>query len=154
VSWRPARHGAVLLAGAVIPMAAQAISAIVQVTEATPPQQFGLTPAQASQLGLTISNGLTPVFWVYCALGLVLAVSCLWMLFTPEAPQASQAPQVPLAAQAAQAPQAADPAPGAPAAPQGESYGWTPAAYAWHAATPEPATPEQPADQAENEKPG
>ena len=28
--WRPVRHGAVLLAGAIIPMAAQAISAVIQ----------------------------------------------------------------------------------------------------------------------------
>src|SRR5580700_4339141 len=60
--WRPARHGAVLLAGAIIPMAAQAISALVQAGEAASPTQFGFTPAQASQIGLTISTGLTPSF--------------------------------------------------------------------------------------------
>jgi len=81
--WRPARYGAVLLAGATIPMAAQAISALVQVGEATSPTQFGFTPAQVSQLGLTISAGLTPVFWIYCVFVVVLAVSCAWMLFTP-----------------------------------------------------------------------
>ena len=58
--WRPARHGAVLLAGATIPMAAQAISALVQVGEAHGPTQFGVPPATARQLGLTISAGLTP----------------------------------------------------------------------------------------------
>ena len=46
--WRPVRHGAVLLAGAAIPMAAQAISALVQVGGTTSPTQFGLTPAQAT----------------------------------------------------------------------------------------------------------
>jgi hypothetical protein len=81
--WRPARYGAVLLAGATIPMAAQAISALVQVGEATSPTQFGFTPAQVSQLGLTISAGLTPAFWIYCVFVVVLAVSCAWMLFTP-----------------------------------------------------------------------
>ena len=81
--WRPVRHGAVLLAGAIIPMAAQAISALVQVGEPTPPTQFGFTPAQASQLGLTISYGLTPAFWIYCVFLVVLMVSCAWMLFTP-----------------------------------------------------------------------
>ena len=40
--WRPARHGAVLLAGAVVPMAAQAISALVQVGETPGPAQFGI----------------------------------------------------------------------------------------------------------------
>ncbi len=81
--WRPVRYGAVLLAGAIIPMAAQAISALIQVSEATSPTQFGFTPAQASQLGLTISNGLTPAFWIYSVLVVVLLVSCAWMLFLP-----------------------------------------------------------------------
>jgi hypothetical protein len=81
--WRPARHGAVLLAGAIIPMAAQAISALIQVGEAPSPTQFGFTPAQASQLGLTISTGLTPSFWIYSVLVVVLLVSCAWMLFIP-----------------------------------------------------------------------
>ena len=35
--WRPARHGAVLLAGAIIPMAAQAISAIIQIGQPISP---------------------------------------------------------------------------------------------------------------------
>ena len=64
-------------------MVAQAISALVQVGEATSPAQFGFTPAQASQLGLTISSGLTPTFWIYCVFVLVLVVSCAWMLLTP-----------------------------------------------------------------------
>lgn len=82
--WRPVRHGAVLLAGAVIPVAAQAISALIQITEPTSPAQFQITPAQASQLGLTISPGLTPAFWIYCLFVAVLLVSCAWMLFSPD----------------------------------------------------------------------
>jgi hypothetical protein len=81
--WRPVRHGGVLLAGAVIPMAAQAISALVQAGGTASPAQFGISSAQASQIGLTISSGLTPAFWVYCGFLVVLAVSCAWMLFTP-----------------------------------------------------------------------
>ena len=81
--WRPVRHGAVLLAGAVIPMAAQAISALVQAGGGASPAQFGISPAQASQIGLTISSGLTPAFWIYCGFLVALAVSCAWMLFTP-----------------------------------------------------------------------
>jgi hypothetical protein len=81
--WRPARHGAVLLAGAIIPMAAQAISALVQIGEPVSPTQFGFTPAQASQLGLTVSAGLTPAFWIYCVLVVALIVSFVWMLFSP-----------------------------------------------------------------------
>ena len=81
--WRPVRHGAVLLAGAVIPMAAQAISAVVQVGGGASPTQFGISPAQASGIGLTISSGLTPAFWIYCGFLVALAVSCAWMIFTP-----------------------------------------------------------------------
>ena len=81
--WRPVRYGAALLAGAVIPMAAQAISAIVQAGGGTSPTQFGISPAEASRIGLTISSGLTPAFWIYCGFLVALAVSCAWMLFTP-----------------------------------------------------------------------
>jgi hypothetical protein len=81
--WRPVWHGAVLLAGATIPMVAQAISALVQVSEPVTPEQFGLSPAQADRLSLTISSGLTPAFWVYCAFVLALVISCAWMLLAP-----------------------------------------------------------------------
>jgi hypothetical protein len=81
--WRPVRHGGVLLAGAVIPMVAQAISALVLAGEGASPAQFGISPAQASQLGLTISSGFTPAFWIYCGFLVALAVSCAWMLFAP-----------------------------------------------------------------------
>ena len=47
------------------------------------PAQFGISSAQASQLGLTISAGVTPAFWVYCGFLVALVVSCVWMLFTP-----------------------------------------------------------------------
>jgi hypothetical protein len=87
--WRPVRHGAALLAGAIIPMAAQAISALVQVGEPASPAQFGISSSEVSQLGLTISSGLTPVFWIYCAFVVVLMVSCAWMLFTPHDAAAS-----------------------------------------------------------------
>ncbi len=81
--WRPVRYGAVLLAGAVIPMAAQAISALVQAGGGASPAQFGISSAEASRIGLTISSGLTPAFWIYCGFLVAVAVSCTWMLFTP-----------------------------------------------------------------------
>jgi hypothetical protein len=73
--WRPARHGAALLAGAVIPMVAQAISALVQLGQAVSPAQFGISPPQAAQAGLTISSGLTAWFWIYCAFVVALLVA-------------------------------------------------------------------------------
>jgi hypothetical protein len=81
--WRPIQHGAVLLAGAIIPMVAQAISALIQAGEPTSPTQFGISSAEATRLGLTINSGVTPAFWIYCAFLVALVVSCAWMLFTP-----------------------------------------------------------------------
>jgi hypothetical protein len=83
VLWRPVRLGAALLAGAVIPMAAQVISALVQIGEPTSPAQFGISPAQAAQAGLTISRGVTPAFWIYCAFVVALVMMCAWMLIPP-----------------------------------------------------------------------
>ncbi|HUJ04892.1 MAG TPA: hypothetical protein VLX31_02155 [Streptosporangiaceae bacterium] len=92
--WRPARYGAALLAGAVIPLAAQAISAIVEVVQGTPPAQFGVTPGQAAQLGLTIQSSLTLAFWVYCAFLVALLLSCAIMT----SPLDATAPQPPVPA--------------------------------------------------------
>ncbi|HEY0719096.1 MAG TPA: hypothetical protein VGD68_15895 [Streptosporangiaceae bacterium] len=81
--WRPLRLGAVLLAGAVIPMAAQAISALAQLGEGVSPTQFGISSAEARQLGLTISPGLTAAFWLYCVFVVILAVISGWLLVAP-----------------------------------------------------------------------
>lgn len=83
--WRHARHGALLLVGAIIPLAAQAISALVQqFGQSADPELFGVSPAQATQVGLTISSGVTAAFWVYCVFVVALAASCAWMLLTPD----------------------------------------------------------------------
>jgi hypothetical protein len=83
VMWRPVRHGAALLAGAAVVMAAQAISALVQAGSPASPAQFGISSAQASQIGLAITSGVTPAFWIYFGFLVALVVSCAWMLFTP-----------------------------------------------------------------------
>jgi len=80
--WRPIRLGAALALGAIIPMVAQAISAMVQVSQPTPPEQFGYSQAQAGELGLRITSGLTPMFWVFCAFLGTLILLCIWMLLT------------------------------------------------------------------------
>ena len=83
--WRPARQGALLLAGAIIPLAAQAVSALIQISQ--PPYSFfGLTQAQAAQDGVTISSGVTPIFWVYCVFVVSLLISCAWLLTAPGHP--------------------------------------------------------------------
>ncbi len=80
VLWRPARLGAALLAGALIPMAAQAISALILVGQGVSPTQFGISPGRAAQAGLTITTGLTPAFWIYLGLVTALAGIVAWML--------------------------------------------------------------------------
>ena len=86
--WRPMRQGAALLAGAIIPLAAQAISALIQVRQPASPAMFGISPAQAAQAGLTISSGVTPIFWVYCVFVIALAISCAWLFTEPALPAA------------------------------------------------------------------
>jgi hypothetical protein len=90
--WWPVRLGAVLLAGALIPMVAQAISALAQLGEGVSSAQFGISSAQASQLGLTISQGLTPVFWIYCVFVVALAVICGWLFVIPRRTSPAVAP--------------------------------------------------------------
>jgi hypothetical protein len=85
--WRPVFLGAALLAGAIIPMAAQAISALVSLGEGTSPATFGIPAGEAAQAGLTISSGVTPAFWLYCAFVAVLIVMCVRM-FRPSRPAA------------------------------------------------------------------
>ncbi len=92
--WRPTRLGAALLAGAIIPMAAEAISALVQIGEAVSPAQFGISAGQASQIGLTISSGFTAAFWIYCAFLVALIASFAWMLIPPHG-AVRQPPYVP-----------------------------------------------------------
>jgi hypothetical protein len=94
--WRPARLGAALLAGATIPMAAQAIAALVQLGEASPAQQVGLSPSRASAAGLTVTAGPTPVFWVYCIFVGALIACCAWLLLAPAQDPARPAPAWPV----------------------------------------------------------
>jgi hypothetical protein len=89
--WRPARQGALLLAGAIIPLAAQAVSALIQVSQ-SPYSLFGLTQARAAAEGVTISAGLTPVFWVYCVFVISLLISCAWLLTAPGHPATPASP--------------------------------------------------------------
>jgi hypothetical protein len=86
-AWRPARLGAALLAGAIIPMAATAVSAVIQIGEPLRSTAFGIPPAQATQAGLTISAGLTAAFWVYCAFLLALALAGAGLLLAPGRPR-------------------------------------------------------------------
>ena len=81
--WRPARHGAWLLAGALVPLVAEIASALIQVGQPASPALFGITSSEASSLGLTISSGLTGIFWVYFVFVISLLVSCAWLFTEP-----------------------------------------------------------------------
>jgi hypothetical protein len=91
--WRPLRLGAALALGAAIPMVAEAISAVVQISEPASPLQFAIPPGEAARLGLTISGGLTPMFWVFCAFLGTLILLCAWMLLAHG--QAADGPVIP-----------------------------------------------------------
>jgi hypothetical protein len=84
--WRPPRQGALLLAGAIVPLAGEAISALIQAGQQASPAMFGISSAQASAAGLTISTGLTGIFWVYFVFVISLLVSCAWLFTEPGHP--------------------------------------------------------------------
>lgn len=84
--WSPARQGALLLAGAIVPLAAEVVSAVIQAGQPATPGMFGITQAQASAAGLTISSGLTAIFWVYFVFVISLLVSCAWLFTEPGHP--------------------------------------------------------------------
>ena len=90
--WQPIRLGAALLAGATVPLLAQAVSAVVQLQTPASPLQFGISPSQAQRADLTITSGLTPAFWVYCGFVLALVLLAARMLTSPAAEPSGQAP--------------------------------------------------------------
>jgi hypothetical protein len=81
--WRPPRQGALLLAGAIVPLVGDAVSALIQSGQPATPGMFGISAAQASAAGLTISTGLTGIFWVYLVFVISLLVSCAWLFTEP-----------------------------------------------------------------------
>jgi hypothetical protein len=91
--WRPVIQGAALLAGAIVPMLAQGISALTELSSKVSPADLGISQQAANRLGLTISSGLTPAFWVFAAFVIALILICARMLTTAESAQpTSQTP--------------------------------------------------------------
>jgi len=93
--WRPARHGSVLLAGTIVAMAGQAISALLQVSQQASPEMFGISAAQAQADGLTISSGVTSIFWVYVVFIIAMAISCAWLATAPNGAAGNPLPAYP-----------------------------------------------------------
>jgi hypothetical protein len=79
--WRNTRVGAALLAGLLVPVVAQGISAVIETHDQTAQYASSLKSGGDT----FISYGLTPSFWLYCLFGVALVVSCAWMLFSPPA---------------------------------------------------------------------
>ncbi len=104
--WRPARLGWALAAGAIVPLIAQLISAMIEITEPGL-TQLGIPPAQASADRLTVTPSLTAWFWVYCGFVIVLVLMCGWLAARPE----------PVTVAATGAPLRTGPAAGWPGAP-------------------------------------
>ena len=90
--WQPIKLGAAMLAGAMVPLLAQAVSAVLQIQTPASPAQFGISSSQAQQAGLTISSGLTPAFWIYCAFVLALGLIAARMLTSPTADSSTSVP--------------------------------------------------------------
>jgi hypothetical protein len=84
--WRPPRQGALLLAGATVPLVGQAVSALIQVSQPVSPTMFGISQAQAQAVGLKISAGVTPIYWVFFVFVISLLVSCAWLFTEPGHP--------------------------------------------------------------------
>lgn len=93
--WRPPRHGALLLAGAIVPLAAEAVSALIQAGQPATPAMFGISSSEASAAGLTISSGLTGIFWVFFVFVISLIVSCAWLFTEPDRPAMAGFPASP-----------------------------------------------------------
>jgi hypothetical protein len=158
--WRPVRHGGWLVIGAAVPLVAQAISAMIEIGVPTAPQTFGVSPSEASIIGLTITNGLTPMFWVFCGFVVTLALLAARMLIAdgsmssrasvsehwwPTAPVGGWTPAVSPSGGSLPgndvAPASAAPVPAAPA-----SAAAAPAAANWPYFAPPAATPVGPAE--------
>lgn len=92
--WRPRRLGAAVAAGAIIPLVAEAVSAMIQTAGMTP-GQLGYSSAEVATLGLSVSAGLTPMFWVFCAFTATMILLCAWLLLTPESGSDQPSPYVP-----------------------------------------------------------
>ena len=84
--WRPARQGALLLAGATVALVAQAVSALIPLPQSTLLSMSGISAAQAQAAGLSISAGVTPVYWVFFVFVISLLVSCAWLFTEPGHP--------------------------------------------------------------------
>jgi hypothetical protein len=56
---------------------------------------FGFSAAQAQADGLTISSGVTSIFWVYVVFIIAMVISCAWLATAPNGPAGNLQPAYP-----------------------------------------------------------
>jgi hypothetical protein len=93
--WRPTRLGWALVAGAIVPLAAQLISALIQMSESAL-TQLGVSQAEARRGGLTATASFTGWFWAFCIFVIALILACGWLAARPERVAAAAQPPGPV----------------------------------------------------------
>jgi len=132
---RPVRQGGILVIGAIIPMVAQAISAVIQLLQPATPAQFGISPAQAALAGITVSSGATAAFWIYCIFAAAVVVIGVRMILPGRRAVAAQVPSPWFPAAGAA------PAGGLPAGAVSPAGAGAPAGAGWAGGAGAPAAP-------------
>ena len=69
-----------------VALVAQAVSALIPLPQSTLLSMSGISAAQAQAAGLSISAGVTPVYWVFFVFVIALLVSCAWLFTEPGHP--------------------------------------------------------------------
>jgi len=112
--------GAALAAGAVLVLGTQLVAAVVQVNLPVPPADFGLSQAQASQLGLVLSVKLTGWFVVDAIASYLLFAAVIVRATLRDVPQGVRSNRASLGQ-----------APWSPDAPAANPWGHTPPPSPW-----------------------
>jgi hypothetical protein len=112
--------GAALAAGAVLVLGTQLVAAVVQVNLPVPPADFGLSQAQASQLGLVLSVKLTGWFVVDAIASYLLFAAVIVRATLRDVPQGARSNRASLGQ-----------APWSPDAPAANPWGYTPPPSPW-----------------------
>jgi hypothetical protein len=77
IAWRPTLVGITVLAGALVPLAAQIFATLAQ--PLPPLSDFGVTAAQVAEGQVSIAGSYTGWFYLYCAFIAALVVLAGWI---------------------------------------------------------------------------
>jgi hypothetical protein len=59
------------------------------VSQPASPELFGISAAQAQANGLSVSSGVTSIFWVFCLFVVAMGLACAWLVTAPSPGMAS-----------------------------------------------------------------